>query len=170
MEIVFFYLSNFTKKSRHFNSVPPPSFVTSTPGVIPQYNKTDVWFYCKYDLSPDNLFYQVQWELQGETYLLITKQYCNEDNVTLCNLYADDFNVALGFNVSSFTCFTNKCYHAFRIYINVRFGHVLIHALNMSDLLKQRNKTKNIHLQSYYYSIFITITSFHLNLNFILVI
>lgn len=81
-------------------SVPAPSFVSSTPGVVPVVSSHEVGFTCKFDPSvTEELFYQIQWEIEGDSYLLITKQYCVTKNMTLCDLSSDDFSVALGINV-----------------------------------------------------------------------
>ncbi|XP_052262075.1 uncharacterized protein LOC127865958 isoform X2 [Dreissena polymorpha] len=97
----------FTKDSGYCfgigSTVPPPSFVASSIQTVMNYNDTSIWFICKFNHDQnENLVYQVEWHVDGNSEQIVTKQFCNATDMTTCNLQHTDMeniNVGMGSNV-----------------------------------------------------------------------
>ena len=111
-----FFLKIIPKRSifmymYYFVPVPPPSFVASSIQTVMNHNDTSIWFICKFNHDRnENLVYQVEWHVDGNSEQIVTKQFCNATDMTPCYLQHTDMeniNVGMGSNVN--TCFKLLC-------------------------------------------------------------
>ncbi|KAH3861508.1 hypothetical protein DPMN_024438, partial [Dreissena polymorpha] len=84
------------------STVPPPSFVASSIQTVMNHNDTSIWFICKFNHDQnENLVYQVEWHVDGNSEQIVTKQFCNATDITPCHLQHTDMeniNVGMGSN------------------------------------------------------------------------
>ncbi|XP_052268670.1 uncharacterized protein LOC127870050 [Dreissena polymorpha] len=86
------------------SEIPPSSFVAGSVGVVYGNTSTSIWFKCKFD--PDqtqNLYYQVEWHVIGNSEHVTTKQYCSQSDMSPCYLThkdLEDMNIGMGTNIT----------------------------------------------------------------------
>lgn len=85
---------------------PAPTFRINKTEVVVMHNETDIWFECKFEkATEEDLFYQVYWNIEGNSRVNIVKGYCNLSNMTKLHLNEMDFeenDIQLGINVIYF--------------------------------------------------------------------
>lgn len=79
-----------------------PTFVPKSVSAVVQYDEKGVSFFCKFEPSKDDLYYQVKWQIEGNSQLLLTKQYfksAERDALRLTEQDFEDNDIGLGVNV-----------------------------------------------------------------------